>query len=417
MESYYQSEYEKLLKEYSEYKIEGERNKDKIEEIQKEIQEEIERNKDLKTELEQLKQKTDKESEVKNEAVVLDDYYHNEYDKLLKEFAEYKQTAQRNNDKLEEIERKLKEQEDKNEKLNEEISSAKDNEDKLENALKLTNEVLATKTAKIDKLKNELNEQILINKNKENDNNEKSINGHNENDEKYSKLKQEYDELMEKQKETESSNDRANKLESIYQSEYEKLLHEFSEYKQQHEEKNENIEKLREERDSLQQKLDKAKQKIRNLQSSSNGNHKSDVSSSTFNNTLSTEYLEKELEQLKLKQKTKQKKQRISGILNKFAATDITSATVILKEILKQWDSKFISTNSRLEYLKNFVEILKVFANTMDINKKNEELDPMIKQVLNIMQTCRDSKEESLRNIAGELCQDDIILQFMVRPN
>ena len=108
------------------------------------------------------------------------------------------------------------------------------------------------------------------------------------------------------------------------------------------------------------------------------------------------------------------KKHRISGVLN-IAAADVNSATLILKEILKQWDSQFISKKSRVEYLNNFVGILKVISNTIDMNEKNIELDPIVKNVLDIIQTTRDSKDESLKKTAVGLCQNDIILQFMMR--
>merc|ERR1712228_556927 len=96
--------------------------------------------------------------------------------------------------------------------------------------------------------------------------------------------------------------------------------------------------------------------------------------------------LEKELEALKsTQQQNKDSKHRISGVLNKFVATDINSATVILKEILKHWDSKYISAKSRVDYLNNLGGILSIIANTMDMSKKNESLDPLVNKVLDII--------------------------------
>ncbi len=88
---------------------------------------------------------------------------------------------------------------------------------------------------------------------------------------------------------------------------------------------------------------------------------------------------------------------------------------MILKEILKQWDSRFISTNSRVEYLNNFEGILNIISNKIDMNEKHDDLDPIIKKVIDIIQKCRDSKEESLQKAAAELCQNDIFLDFTMR--
>eukprot|EP01084_Bolivina_argentea_P305363 527528_1 len=213
-------------------------------------------------------------------------------------------------------------------------------------------------------------------------------------------------------------------------NEYDKLLVEFNEYKEKYniieqvEEKEDinelklMIKKLTDSNNKWKDKYNKMKQKVSKLtgQNLSNGKHagNNSVNNIAVSSEYSTELLEKELEALRSKSKTN-KKQRLSGVLTKFAATDAKSAIIILKQILKQWKSQFISKNSRVEYLKNFEQILSVIGNSMDVNTKNDELDPIIKQVVDIIQKCRDDNDNSIRNTAAELCQNDIILQFMMR--
>merc|ERR1712013_313897 len=107
-------------------------------------------------------------------------------------------------------------------------------------------------------------------------------------------------------------------------------------------------------------------------------------------------------------------KQRLSGVFTKFVATDVNSATVILKEILKQFDKEFLPTSSRIGYLKDFVEILRVIAEG-DIDEENADLNSIINRVLDIIQKARNDKDESLKKAATEISQEDVILQFMMR--
>eukprot|EP01084_Bolivina_argentea_P230697 389173_1 len=104
------------------------------------------------------------------------------------------------------------------------------------------------------------------------------------------------------------------------------------------------IERLKQQNKTLRMKYDATKQTLQGLTGSNNNESVQ----------MSTEYLEQELAQLKVKQNRNNNKQRISGVLTKFASQDINTSLVILKEILKQWDSAFISNNSRIEHLRNF---------------------------------------------------------------
>eukprot|EP00484_Ammonia_sp_Unknown_P024722 CAMPEP_0197031066 /NCGR_PEP_ID=MMETSP1384-20130603/10173_1 /TAXON_ID=29189 /ORGANISM="Ammonia sp." /LENGTH=534 /DNA_ID=CAMNT_0042460543 /DNA_START=147 /DNA_END=1751 /DNA_ORIENTATION=+ len=319
----------------------------------------------------------------------LEMYYQDEYEKLLKEYSSYKQEARQNSTALPSAAGTVSD-----EKYQELVQQFSEYKEESHNALQKVIE----------------SEQ-----------------------ERYALLKQAYDDMAAKQKQSESvESERASKLEAIYQKEYEKLMKEFAEYKLEHEEKDnvpaniqEELEKLKQEHGELREKYEKATEKIRSLtekkknkeESKENESSQSLHSTSTpSNNMYSTEYLEKELEELRSKQKTKKsKKQRISGMLTKFAANDINSASMILKEMLKQWDSQFISTNSRVDLLKNCVDILKVIGNTMDSSTKNEDLDASIKKLMEIIRSSRDSQDSAIASVASELYDEDIVLQFMMQ--
>lgn len=129
--------------------------------------------------------------------------------------------------------------------------------------------------------------------------------------------------------------------------------------------------------------------------------------------TASMDHLAKELEKMKVESQ-RHKYGRISGLLTKFVTTDIRMATVILKEIISHWDSQFISTKSRVDYLRRFDQTLKLVAHTTDL-QENSELDPLINRVLDIIEASTESDSMIIRETAVEMRDQEVVKLFMNR--
>lgn len=116
--------------------------------------------------------------------------------------------------------------------------------------------------------------------------------------------------------------------------------------------------------------------------------------------------------------------ERLNGMLTAMVAKDIKSATVVLPDILKQWESKFLTESTRMEYLLQFVQILKVMESQMDFSgiyddAKVNDIQSIVKQMVICIQECKENKEygQSITETAKLCLQDPIVVKFLKHYN